>query len=138
MKTIIKLLIIAILALILYNYFYGDETERETSAQVVDNARQLGQSLWDMIRVEKDRFSDGKHQEIVDNIGSTIGFVRDNRDAMNISDSQLMELEKHQSELDSLITNHSEEIDGEKQISEEAKEKLRLLLERVEGLIDRD
>ncbi|TVQ47610.1 MAG: hypothetical protein EA362_06345 [Saprospirales bacterium] len=138
MKTIFRLLIIAIIALIVYNYFYGDETEKETSAQVVDHARQLGQSLWEMIRVEKDRFSDGKHQEIVDNIGSTIGFIRDNREAMNISDSQLMELEKHQNELDSLILNHSEEIHDEIHISDEAKEKLRLLLDRVEGLIDRD
>jgi len=138
MKTIIKLLIFALLCLLVYNYFYGDEQERETSSQVVDHAKQLGLSLWEMVLTEKDRFSDGKHHEIMENIGSTIGFIQENRVAMNISDDQIEDLEKHKGELDSLLLNHSKEVDGEKRLPDEAKEKLGHLLEKLESLINQE
>lgn len=137
MRFIVKVLLIILLGLIAYNYFFGDDTERETSSLVVDNAKQLGQSVWEMIKVEKDRFSEGKHQEMMEHVGTTIGFIKENKETLNISDIEMQDLEQQKLELDSLILQTTEKNLDNDSFSDKTKDKLQQLLNQLEKIINK-
>ncbi|TVR85309.1 MAG: hypothetical protein EA411_13145 [Saprospirales bacterium] len=139
MRLLIRIAILLLLALIAYNYFLGTEDEQAESQQVVENARQLGQSLVDMVVSERERFSEGKYDEMRDRIGTSIGFLRERGEEFNISGKEFSALDEEKNELDSMIrqlddmTKTGEESE---QLEENIRTRIDRLIERMEQFIE--
>ena len=131
MRLLFRILILMLLALIAYNYFLGSDEEKADSQQVVESAKQLGQSLIDMVVAERERFSEGKYDEMRDNIGSSIGFLKERGDELNISDSQLDSLDSEKVNLDSMI----QRLDGMTEDSEEAENLQEQINQKINELV---
>lgn len=125
--------LILLIALIAYNYFFGDQTERADSERVVESIQELGSSVVGLVVSEKERFSEGKYDEIVDKIGNSIGLLRARKDDLNLTDEELGILEMEKAEIDSMV----QKIDssGNNQLeTEDAVEKVNL---KIRELVDK-
>lgn len=133
MRFILRLALILLIALIAYNYFFGDQTERADSERVVESIQELGSSVVGLVVSEKERFSEGKYDEIVDKIGNSIGLLRARKDDLNLTDEELGILEMEKAEIDSMV----QKIDssGNNQLeTEDAVEKVNL---KIRELVDK-
>lgn len=133
MRFILRLALILLIALIAYNYFFGDQTERADSERVVESIQELGSSVVGLVVSEKERFSEGKYDEIVDKIGNSIGLLRARKDDLNLTDEELGILEMEKAEIDSMV----QQIDssGNSQLeTEDAVEKVNL---KIRELVDK-
>ncbi len=124
-RSIIRLGIFLVLALLGYNYFYGTASEKAQSKEIVHDATQLGKKLFtkvgSLLKSEKAKFDDGKFDEAIGNVRSAIGDLKEKivNEKPELKD-EIKELEKKRKELAKEIS------EGEKDgFTEENKEKLK-------------
>lgn len=122
-----------LLVLIAWNYYMGNEEERSDSEQVVESARQFGESIVSLIAAEKDRFSDGKYDDIRSRLEESLGVLRNRAGELNINDDQLEGLESERLGVDSLMNN----IEDLRESNQETGELERYLEDRLSNLIQR-
>ena len=101
-KNLLKLLVLVVVGVLVYNYFFGTPEEKETSKEIFSEVRDLGKATWGLLRSEKKKFDEGKYDEAVDKVGGLLGSLRSraqqdkNADALN----ELEDLERRRRELD--------------------------------------
>ena len=101
-KNLLKLLVLVVVGVLVYNYFFGTPEEKETSKEIFSEVRDLGKATWGLLRSEKQKFDEGKYDEAVDKVGGLLGSLRSraqqdkNADALN----ELEDLERRRRELD--------------------------------------
>lgn len=141
MRFLLRLALLLLIGLVAYNYFFGDESEREESTQVIESVRQLGSSVVDLVVSEKERISAGKYSEVMDKAGNSIGMMRENKEEFNIQDSELESLERDKMEIDSLIyslENHAEGESEEESYSELITSKIQDLMQKLKELTNQE
>lgn len=69
MRSLIKLALVIVVVLIGYNYFFGTSNEKMESQEIVEQIKGLGKSIGELLKSEKDKFQEGKYDELFDNIG---------------------------------------------------------------------
>lgn len=69
MRSILKFAFIAIIGLISYNYFYGNEEEKARSEKVVEGVKDVFISVKDLVKSEKEKLDEGKYDSALDKIG---------------------------------------------------------------------
>lgn len=125
LKTLIRLGVFLVLALLGYNYYYGSVEEKAQSKEIVHDAAQLGKKLFtkvgSLLKSEKEKFDDGKYDEAIGNVRHAIGDLKDKvaKEKPELKE-ELKELEEKRKELAKEI-----EEEGEDGFSEENKEKLK-------------
>lgn len=138
MRFIFRLLILILLALIAWNYFMGTEDERADSEQVVESARQFGESIINLVVAEKDRFSEGKYEDIRSRLEISFNALSNRAGELNISEEELKGLESERLRIDSLMRNIEELKKSDQEIGElenQFENRLSDLIQRLEGLI---
>ena len=139
MRTLIKLFVILLLAIIAYNYFLGDDLEREESAQVIENVKELGASVVNLLVAEKERISAGKYSEIMEEIGESIGLIKAHSEDLNISEEELENLDNQKKELDSLVQRELHSPSGDSDSDDGViSEKIQNLLQQLERITSRE
>lgn len=139
MRTLIKLFVILLLAIIAYNYFLGDDVEREESAQVIENVKELGASVVNLLVAEKERISAGKYSEIMEEIGESIGLIKAHSEDLNISEEELENLDNQKKELDSLVQRELHSPSGDSDSDDGViSEKIQNLLQQLERITSRE
>ena len=139
MRTLIKLFVILLLAIIAYNYFLGDDLEREESAQVIENVKELGASVVNLLVAEKERLNAGKYSEIMEEIGESIGLIKAHSEDLNISEEELVNLDNQKQELDSLVQREFNSPSGESDAEDGViSEKIQNLLQQLERITSRE
>jgi predicted nucleic acid-binding Zn-ribbon protein len=71
-KSIIKLGVLLLIGVIAYNYFLGDEAEKEQAKSIVaGTGKVIGQGV-DILKDEYQKFKDGKYDKSLDKIGNLL------------------------------------------------------------------
>ncbi len=68
-KSLLKLLLILVVGVLVYNYFLGTEEEKETAREVFGKVKDVGVAVKDLIQSEKEKFDKGKYDKALDKIG---------------------------------------------------------------------
>lgn len=89
MRSLIKLGLLLVVGILVYNYFFGDATEKAQSKEIFEKVGDLGKAGINLLRSEKEKFDDGKYDTALDKIGNLFDKVRDKAEALN--DSELLD-----------------------------------------------
>lgn len=88
MRSLIKLGLILVAGILVYNYFFGDETEKAQSREIFEKVGDLGRAGINLLKTEKEKFDDGKYDDALDKIGGLFDKVRSKAEDLN--DSELL------------------------------------------------
>ncbi|MFN7119685.1 MAG: hypothetical protein ACK4TA_23015 [Saprospiraceae bacterium] len=113
MRFLIKVALLLVAGVVIYNYFFGTPEEKEQSKKVINTAKDAGKAVWSfgkeafgLLRSEKKKFDAGKYNEAVDNVGNLYDKLRghaktieDNKDLI----ARLDRLERKRRELEGKI-----------------------------------
>ena len=61
MKSILKLALILVVGILIYNYFLGTDEEKQQSKEIFTEVRDLGKAAWGLLKSEKEKFDEGKY-----------------------------------------------------------------------------
>lgn len=89
MKSLIKLLFVVVIGVLVYNYFYGTEAEKETSQKVFGEVKDVWVAVGDLLKTEKQKFDDGKYDKALDKIAGSFESLKEK--AKDINDSELLD-----------------------------------------------
>lgn len=138
MRSLIKLGLLLVAGILVYNFFFGDETEKAQSREIFEKVGDLGRAGINLLRSEKEKFDDGKYDDALDKIGNLFAQVKDKAEDLN--DSELLRdinrLEKKRQEL-------KEEVDRKapqgysREEKETLKKEWRSLVEESEKVMER-
>ena len=125
-KNLLFLVILILAGVVGQIYFFGKGEDRERAENVVNETKELGRSVGDFIKRQKDRYDDGEFDRLLRRIDKTIDKVKSKTsDTTKEESDELKELERE-----------LRQIKPEK-LSEENKEKLKQLLRDLEAEIDK-
>lgn len=145
MWTLIRLALLLVAGIIIYNYFFGSVEEKEQSKTVINTAKEAGKAVWSfgkeafgLLRSEKKKFDAGKYNEAVDNVGNLYDKLRghaktidDNKDLI----ARLDRLERERRKLETKIDEPSSFDGTEKERQTEIKSEWEKLLRETEDLV---
>lgn len=142
-RSLLKLGLVLLVAVLGYNYFFGTAEEKEQSREIVNKVRDVGRDAWGLLKSEKAKLNDGKYDGAVDKVGNTVSKVGDllsglSKTAKDLNDSgaleRLSELQEKQAALEAdLAAETPESYDAAEQ--ERVKNELQELLRETEDLM---
>lgn len=143
MRSLLKLGLILLVAVLGYNYFFGTAEEKEQSREIIGKVRDVGRDAWGLLKSEKAKLDDGKYDGAVDKVGGTVNSIGEllgklKRTAEDLDDAgaldRLSELQDKQQELeDQIAAETPESYDAAEQ--ERVKSEIEVLLKQTESLM---
>lgn len=76
-RSLFKLALIAIAAILVYNYFFGTSEEKENSRKVFGQMRGVVVSVADLVKSERAKFDAGKYDAALEKLGGAYRAVRE-------------------------------------------------------------
>jgi hypothetical protein len=140
-RSLIKLGILLVVGILVYNYFMGTEEEKAQSKEIFNEVRDLGKATWGLLKTEKAKYEEGKYEDALDKIGGLFNTLRDKAVAVKDNETlgKLAELERKRTELERKLETSKVEEYGDKQAQEKTQEELKKeigdLIERTEALM---
>ncbi len=137
MRNLLKLIFFAVIGLISYNYYYGNETEKARSEKVIDGVKDVFGAVKDLAVAEKEKFDEGRYDKVLDKIGGVFEDIKDK--SADISDDlkdRLADLEDEKIELKERIKEKKEEGVWTEEEKEQTKEDFRDLIKKSEELFE--
>ncbi|MFK7933623.1 MAG: hypothetical protein AB8G22_08935 [Saprospiraceae bacterium] len=109
-RSLIKLGLVLVVGILVYNFYFGTETEKESSRRVFNEVKEVGVAVRDLIRSEKDKFDEGKYDDALDKIENAFGNLR--QKARDLEDSDLLDrLAKLEDKRQELETEYRKKMD---------------------------
>jgi flagellar basal body-associated protein FliL len=125
MKNLIYLIIIILVGIVGYMYFFGKGEDRERAANVVEETKELGKSIGDFLKRQKEKYDEGEFDKLMDKVSDTINKVKSKKSTNTKEETEeLKQLEKD-----------LRQIEPEK-LSEEQRDRLKKLLNDLQKEID--
>lgn len=121
MKNLIFLVILVIAGIVGYMYFFGKGEDREKAVAVVTETRELGKSVGEFLKRQKEKYDDGEFENLMNKIDRNLDKMRNNK--TENTDEERQELKELEREL--------RQVDADK-LSPENRERLRQLLDEFE------
>ncbi len=147
-KSLIKLVLVLIIGILVYNYFLGTDTEKEQSRQVFDKGKELAKTVFDVVKTEKEKFDAGKYDNALEKIGDLFKDLKEKaadfgdqyEDRIANLDEKRKELERRLDDLKSEEGQQPKAYDnmspkGEQQARRIEKE-LEKLMEKIDSLME--
>lgn len=69
LRSVIRLGLFLVAAILVYNYFFGDDREKEQSRKIFGEAKSLVVSLVDLVKSEKVKYDYGKYDRALSELG---------------------------------------------------------------------
>ncbi len=135
MRNLLKLIFFAVVGLIAYNFYYGNEVEKARSEKVINGVKDVFGSIKDLAVAEKEKFDEGKYDKVLDKIGDVFADVKEK--SADISDDlrdRLTNLEDEKIELKERIKEKQKEGIWTEEEKEKTKEDFRDLIKKSEEL----
>jgi type II secretory pathway component PulM len=105
-KSLLKIGVLLVVAILIYNRWFGTSEEKETSKKVFGQMRGVVTSVAGIMRTEREKFDNGKYDKVMDKLGDAYTTVREKAQFVDENVLQrLSELEKRKAQL-------QKEIDG--------------------------
>jgi Sec-independent protein translocase protein TatA len=143
MRSLIKLGLILLVAVLGYNYFFGTAEEKEQSKEIIGKVRDVGRDAWGLLKSEKDKLNEGKYDGAVDKVGGTVESIGEllgklKRTAEDLDDAgaldRLSELQDKQQALEKQLASETPETyDAAEQAK--VKSEIEQLLKQTESLM---
>lgn len=111
-NTLLKLLLILVACLLIYNYFMGDAEEKRNARKIVGEMQDVALAVKDLLRSEKEKFDAGKYDKAVDKIGNLIGELRQNTSDLD-SDylDRIERLEQKRRDLEAKLSDYEQDVE---------------------------
>ncbi|MFZ4475843.1 MAG: hypothetical protein ACOYPR_11660 [Saprospiraceae bacterium] len=77
-RSLIKLGLVLLVCILVYNYFFGTTEEKAQSQLVFGKARELVVAGADVLKGERQKFDAGKYDQVMDQLGDAYKAIRDN------------------------------------------------------------
>jgi hypothetical protein len=131
LRTILKLGVFLVIAVLGYNFFLGDATEKAQSREIVGKAADLGKDAWNLLRSEKDKLDEGKYDGALDKLKDLYGELRETAGRLQDSDAleRIRELDDVRKSLDEKLKGASAED------QQEIKKEIDTLTEKTEAVM---
>jgi len=121
MTRLIGIIVLLLAVIVGYMYFFGKEDDKVTAHTIVNETKELGKSVGDFIKRQKDKYDDGEFDDLINKISNSIDKLRSKSEKpTNETQTNLRELE-HQ----------LKQIDPDK-LSEENRQKLKKVIEDLD------
>ena len=100
-RSLLKLAFIAVICIVVYNRFFGNETEKAQSQRIFKGVGNVFTEVRDLARSEKDKFDAGKYDVALNKMQGVIERLKDHAgDANNTQlDRQIADLERRKAQL---------------------------------------
>ena len=99
-RSLIKLGLILIAGILVYNYFFGTSEEKAQSKEVFKKTGDAVGAAWNLLKSEKQKFDSGKYDKVLDQLGNAYRAVRERAEYLDEKViRRLDELEKRKSAL---------------------------------------
>ncbi len=132
-KTIIKLGLFLVVGILIYNYFLGTPEEKETSAKIFSEIKDVGKSIGQLIKNEREKFDKGKYDNALDKIGNLFESLKSKAKSSSEWMDRLRNLELRKENIrKKLETNGDEGPSASEQ--KELKEEMEELIKQTEEL----
>ncbi len=95
-RFIIKVGIVLVIGILIYNYFLGSPEEKTQSEAVYDKVKSLTVSVVDVLKTEKTKFDQGKYDTAIDKVDQVFKMLKS--DDSKLSDAQKAELKQLEDE----------------------------------------
>lgn len=132
-KTILKLGFFVVVGLLGYNYFFGDETEKAQSREIVGKARDLGKDALDLLKSERQKMKEGKYDDALEKLDGVYSSLK--AKASDLQDSGLLDriqdLDSRRAELEADL-----KATGSNEPAQELKRQLEDLTAKTEELVN--
>ncbi|MEM9835764.1 MAG: hypothetical protein AAF828_04650 [Bacteroidota bacterium] len=137
-RSILKIAVFLVIAIIGYNYFLGDEQEKAQSREIVGKAADLGKDAWNLLRGEKEKFEEGKYNGAVDKLKSLYSQLAEQAKTLQDSDAldQISKLEEKRQELSEQLQSSQADKAADQAQQEDIKNSLEQLTKETEVLMN--
>ncbi len=99
-RSLIKIGLLLLVGILIYNFFFGTNVEKENSRKIFGQMKGLATSAVQLVKSEREKFDAGKYDKALDKIG---GVYRGLRDKAQYLDEKVLtrldDLEKRKAEL---------------------------------------
>ena len=111
-KFIIKIALVLVVGLVGYNYFFGDEAEKEQSREMVGKVRELGSDAWNLLRSERGKMKEGKYDDALDKLDNLYGDLRERAERIKDSGAldRLRELDDKRREIEDALSRDGDKL----------------------------
>ena len=82
---IVKLVVPFALLIVGYNYFLGDEQEKQNSKEIIGQVKTLTGSVVDLLKTEKEKYDKGKYDNAMEKLQSTFSVLKEKATTMGQS-----------------------------------------------------
>lgn len=76
-KTLIKLVLVLVVGILIYNFFFGTSQEKEQSREVFKKTGAVLNSTWDLLKSERAKFDAGKYDKALEKLGGAYREIRE-------------------------------------------------------------
>lgn len=98
MRRILSLLFMIIVGILIYNYFLGDEEEKQQASEIFQTTKELALDIKELVSNERDRYDDGKYDSVITKLRDLVNKDEELGDKYA---QKLDEIEEIQGELES-------------------------------------
>jgi len=143
-RSIIKLGMLLVVGILVYNFFLGTPEEKAQSQKVFDKGKEVVVSVGDLLKSEKEKFDSGKYDTALDKIGNAFNGIRDK--ANEIQDSgyldRLNDLDKKRKELQDELSEIAQDANdefaskGDERKADKIKDEIDKLMDNTKRLIN--
>lgn len=144
MRSLIKIALLIVVGVLVYNYFLGSEEEKATSEKVFRQVKDVGKSIGELIKNERQKFKDGKYDEAFDKLGEAYEKLKGKVNEGDQEDQEMLKkLEKQKEDLEMEKKQIEDELKKENPDEEVIRrspsfeEELRQLMDETGNLLDR-
>lgn len=75
-RFLIKIGLILVIGILVYNRFFGTDTEKEQSKEIFKKTGDALGATWDLLKSEKQKYNAGKYDRVLDQLGNAYQTVR--------------------------------------------------------------
>ena len=143
-RSIIKLGMLLVVGILVYNFFLGTPEEKAQSQKVFNKGKDVIVSVGDLLKSEKSKFDSGKYDTALDKIGNAFNGIREK--ANDIQDSgyldRLNDLDKKRKELQEELSEIAQDANeefaskGDERKADKIKDEIDKLMDNAKRLVN--
>ncbi|MAT53365.1 MAG: hypothetical protein CMN32_02710 [Saprospirales bacterium] len=135
-KALLKLLVILVIGILVYNYFLGTPQEKKGVEKIVKEFKDFGGSVADLLKSEKEKFEKGKYDDALDKIGNTLKDLKSSLEGKGDQyNDEINDLLKKKEQLSDELNKLEKNAEDNGIDTSKVKEQLKSLLEETQRLI---
>jgi len=109
--NLLKLLLIVVLGILIYNYFLGSDTEKQNAKKIFGEVKDVGVAVKDLLKSEKQKFDAGKYDQALDKLETMLDKLkRTAKDGEEHLD-RIQELERKRDALEKELAEYEQEME---------------------------